>query len=588
MQRFMVSATRVAKNPWYYTSVPGYEILSRASGDKTTWWLDARRRGIAIEDGVLPKEWLPEAAVAQTVIVDDTDMEGVSTSVLHSQPLVFGSPADAMTWGDLADRAHIWSDRFEAHDSDTNAVNTNVYGVDTRAEACEMGLQRVLHCTPALPRWVIGGLLDPECGIFRESFMPVVDYGAGGMIRSAVGPGTLWVSLGETQRLVALFKKEKRENKEQRTKIAMPPLAALFSESQPPEKDVALWESEAGLLVRWGLTGPGHDDPATARAFVDFVEQARRNPVDEAMFKRCFGFGYTAMEDRLSEFLRVALAQPDTVDLMNHGNFYDLDMKEATSDQVGRILGDWLRMEGDSLRAKEPEMAEEFMSAAGRMLERAYRQDNGLPSDVAPQGGGVAAAVSMQTVPQGTVVVMKPFVVSASHLHDPGLLAVYGLYEHDTGNDAKAREFLSAAVRAGVIRPRANLVLSQLLYDAALARPEGEKQKISEGQLVSILGPIEESLKYPTSSDAYGLMIEAWLHSDAVPDKREVQEIDDGVFLFPRNTGLAYQSALVCARRGYTVQAEALIDKGVLFVSDEKTRAYFAHLRSNLGTQHPQ
>jgi len=47
---------------------------------------------------------------------------------------------------------------------------------------------------------------------------------------------------------------------------------------------------------------------------------------------------------------------------------------------------------------------------------------------------------------------MKPFVVSASRLHDPELLAVYGLYEHDTGDDGKAREFLEAAAKAGAVR----------------------------------------------------------------------------------------------------------------------------------------
>ena len=59
---------------------------------------------------------------------------------------------------------------------------------------------------------------------------------------------------------------------------------------------------------------------------------------------------------------------------------------------------------------------------------------------------------------------MKPFVVAASHIHDPALLAVFGLYEHDVGNVGQARELLEAASANGAVRPRAYVALAKLLF----------------------------------------------------------------------------------------------------------------------------
>jgi hypothetical protein len=58
----------------------------------------------------------------------------------------------------------------------------------------------------------------------------------------------------------------------------------------------------------------------------------------------------------------------------------------------------------------------------------------------------------------------------------------------------------------------------------------------------------------------------------------------EGVALFPRNTRLAFLSALVCARSGYTVQAVVLIDKGLVFATSESDRDNFRRLRSTLVT----
>src|SRR5271157_4395335 len=54
MERYIVSATRIEKNPWRYASIPGFEILSRASEYDSNWWLDVHQRGLWIENEVMP------------------------------------------------------------------------------------------------------------------------------------------------------------------------------------------------------------------------------------------------------------------------------------------------------------------------------------------------------------------------------------------------------------------------------------------------------------------------------------------------------------------------------------------------------
>ena len=583
---YIVSATRIEKRPWRYASLPGFEVLSRASDEATNWWLDALRRGLWLEDHVLPKDWLSPAPAPYTVIIDDTDFDTVRGSPLHSQPIQFRSPADALTWGQLSGKANVWTGRSEAHDDDTLAANTNVFAVDPGRQAYgSISLERLFRCTPPLPHWLIVGLLGNHCGVFRQSFMPLIDEGGmmprldirqGGLVRGAVGPGTLWVSLDETQRLLQELKKDKK------TRMAIPPLHELFGETMPPIDRIPLWESAAGLFVRWGVMGPGHKDPALSHAFLEFVRRTRRAPVSEPVFTECFGFGYAVMEGKLESLLKTGLAQPNTLELDFPSGFPETELRPATADQIGRILGDWLRMQGSSLRKMDPALSEELLSTAGRMLLRAYQNDNGLPPDVAPAGQVERPARPAPQAAPGPVVVLEPFVVTAARIHDPGLLAVYGLYEHDTGRDTRAREFLEQAVQTGVVRPRACLVLAELRYADARGKPLGAQGKLSAGQAAAILEPLQLALRSSSAPDLYNLFLATWEHSEAKPAAGDVARIVEGVALFPRNAQLAFRSALVCAQSGYAVEAVALMNQSLVFASEKSRRDYFERLRAAL------
>ena len=610
MERYIVSATRIGKSPWQYASIPGFEVLSRAPEDVTNWWLGAHQSGLLIENAVLPVDWRPESPVPYTVIIDETDLETVPVGQVHRVPIKYEPPPDALTWGPDS-HIEMWIDRFHARDADTFAMDSNLYGVDTNdAVFGTISLERLLRCKSPLPGWLIAGLLGRDCGIFRESFAPVeekyYEIGHFGETR-AIGPGTLWVSTEVTTRIVAQLEKDgwwapsnftprhqlksrapdqdpEYERKILERMIGFPSLEGLFAEVPPSGDNRLLWESVAGLFVRWGLMGPGHEDPAMSHAFLELVQRARREPVTEQVFTGCFGFGFGEMRRKLENFLNEILAKPTSVYVAFPSSFPEVRMKEATADQIARILGDWLRMQGDSLHEIDPSMSAEFLGSAGRMLERAYREDNGLPSDVDPSPEGERSAGPSPGAAYGPAVAMKPFVVSATRIHDPGLQAVYGLYEHDVGDDRKAREFLEAAVKAGVARPRAYLVLAEIRYAEAAARPAGSGGRLSAPQAASVIELLQASPKNPPVLEACGLMAETWAHCEAKPAAGDVGRIVEGVALFPRSVGLAYHSAIACARGGYATQASGLIDEGLRFATEKRDRERFERLRSTLAT----
>jgi hypothetical protein len=583
MERYIVSATRTDKSAWRYGSAPGFEVLSRAGDRETNEMLVSLEHGLWLQNDVLPKDWLPSNPIPYTVIIDNTDLSTVPIGQVHAAPILLQAPVDAAAWGRLSASALVWNDHFESHDGDTLAFNSNIFGVNMRDLSYgSVSLDRLGHSTPPLPIWVMAGLLGKDSGLFREGYLLVQSEGifGHGWIRQAKGPGTVWISLDETKRLVERIRADAEKNTT--TPIEIMPLREFFNEAPIRNEDIPVWSSQAALLLRWGLMGPGSEDPVLSHAFLELVRRARSEPVTEKVFTDCFGFGYEAMGLKLQEFLRSVLLQPTSVDLDIPDRFPKLVLKTATSDQIGRIVGDWLRMLGDSVRAKDPDMCTEFLFSAGRMLGRAYRYDVGLQPEVDRSSGGEGGPSAAEAAAGGRAFAMKPFSLEADLIHDPRLLAVYGLYEHDAGDDMKAREFLEAAVAAGVVRPRAYIALAKLRYLDAVARPMGSDGKLNAVQAASILEPLRASPKFAPDLEVLELTVATWSRCDAMPSRKDIEDIAGGVALFPRETDLALSSALLCAQSGYPGQAATLIDEGLVFSAHEGKRRYFEQLRSTL------
>ena len=203
-------------------------------------------------------------------------------------------------------------------------------------------------------------------------------------------------------------------------------------------------------------------------------------------------------------------------------------------------------MEGVSVRASATRDGRGDALYGGTGPGRGLREDNGLPPDVAPVTGGEHDAGAEGGTAGAKTVVMKPLDVEASRIHDPAHLAVYGLYDHDRGNDQRAQEFLRAAIVSGAERPRASLVLAGIIYSKAIARPEGAGGRLNGQQVASVMEALEPAFHPFPNLEVYVTMAETWLHTDAVPDGRDLQRFDDGVSYYPRNSGLVCGGPGVC------------------------------------------
>ena len=572
---YVVSATRIDQHPWQYGSVPGFEVLTRASEEDTCKFLDALRCGQWLENHFLPEDWRPQAPVPYTVIIDNTELKTVGRTETQVNPLRRRSVPDAFAYKLPASSLGLLTGEVAAGDSDTRAMNVNLYhrhlgdsGYDS------VSTERLSRCAPSLPPWLMVGLVGEHFGLFGDNIL------LGRRLDSArvIFRGALWVSSEETERLL----KEIEARMGQKIEIPFIPVGQILTEPPPQGENRLLWESEAALFVRWGLLDPKQKGPAWRQAFLRFVERARYEPVTEPMFAECFGCGFGAMEQILTDYLNDLIGEPVTVDLDFPSHFPQPELKPATADQIGRILSDWLRMQGQSIRQRDPGMSAKFLDAAGRMLTRAYEMDNGLPPDVEPAPQEARTSPPIPQKAEGPVVRMKPFVVTAERIHDPGLLAVFGLYEHDIGDDAKAREFLEKAVKAGVDRPRAYLVLARLRYAEAIADPLGQDGKLSASQATFIFGPAKVALRSSATAEAWGLIVGMFARCEARPSALDIEKIVAGVSRFPKNTPLALRAAQLCVQTGSMTRAAELIDKSLPFVTDEDTKREFQRLRSSL------
>ena len=274
-------------------------------------------------------------------------------------------------------------------------------------------------------------------------------------------------------------------------------------------------DSEAALFVRWGLYAPSLlGKPIHRNAFWKFVAQATSGPVTEKTFRDCFGFGYAEMESELDRFFPVAVNNLITRDVD-----IDLDpklpkLRDATPSEVGRIIGDWERIEGNGLKVENPELSREFLKQASKTLLKPYNDGS----------------------------------------RDPQLLGALGLYEFPIDRELSGKH-LQGAADGHIIRPTVYTRLAQLRFDAAQSHPAGSEGKLSDDQLASVLGPLFTARQQPPAMvETYRLMAKAWSQSAIKPTKDHLAILDEGMALFWPDKGLADDVNALRSQWGYLPQ----------------------------------
>ena len=524
---------------WRYLELPGLEVLSVCDDYTTEEFVQRRLRLNELLHVLVPERFCARSSVpvahilfneatgraqSQEIIREMVSKEGASLASDGTVTLPY-SEQTAPTFGRLpAMRASpriSFLPNLRVSDMDATTVfaiisETNHPKFTFTPDEVEFFLKRR---TPALPDWLIEGVL----GLYRQAELHDDEV--------VVRPAT-WPSDMES---AALQRDPKRPS-------ILLPMQELLTRVRPGDgqelgETDRVWQLQCALLVRWALA-----DKSGARkeAFWQFVERLETEPLSEALFQKHFGLGFPEARDRLGEYLSTALNQDLTLDAPSTVPLPRLKFRAATALEVARIRGDWERMEIAYVRQQYPALAGKYVEQARRTLHRVY--DRGE--------------------------------------RDPQLLAILGLTEVDAGNPDGAREFLEAAVRGRVVRPRVYFELAQLRYKAL---PAASDTKLTDEQAAGVLGPLLATRRDdPPLPGIYALLAEVWKRSATPPTPENLKILNEGARLFPGMSAYVLCAIYLNVANGQVTPAAALADLGLRHARDPAMRERLERVREKL------
>jgi len=510
-------------NPWQLVSSPGFEILSRCPLTFNATFARALQKAEAARLAFLPERFWADLPAPIEVILYNREPE-------KEPGLLQGKPID-LTWG-AEDAALIGSEGVQqTHpmiegDGDTFVDCANYHDVlQAGGDFCvdvDSSI-RLANRLPRLPLWFISGVVGPN-GLYVNR---VIKSGYAG--DTMVLPNALWTTSAETVALQEELRKVRKDGGTVRPRLLLP-VSRLFS-GQPDPGDAALWNAETALFVRWGL----YKSP-DRQAFLDFVDQASRHPVNEEMFRKCLGLGYDEVQAQLLAYLPIAASESIVVSLDIPPE--DLpDTRGASASEVARILGDWGRLEG---RASGPEITD-FQEESLRQADKQFQK----------------AILSRE--------------------NDPSFLAAYGLYALQAGDSGLARKALEEATSRGVIRPRAYVELARIRLEDALPTIPGGFGDLNEkdfGEIKALLTTAR--VQMPSLITTYTLLARVLEHAPTAPSDEDLYVLDRSLELFPGDASLAYKVATLFRRLGRFDKAAAIIENSRPFAESEHDKRLLA------------
>lgn len=292
-----------------------------------------------------------------------------------------------------------------------------------------------------------------------------------------------------------------------------------------------LWAKQAYAFVHFCLFGEDHRHRA---GFGRFIERAAAGPVDEQVFRECFGIGYREMEKQLHfytahprhQWQKYAFKPEELATLATP------ELRSATVDEVGLFKGDALRLAG-----KTDEAAREYRAA--------YL--NGA--------------------------------------RNPDLLAAWGALEAKAGAKDRAAKLLAAAAKGGYTRPSTPLALARFRLGELLATPANKSGLLEVAQVNELLGTLFHARSLlPPQPDTYELIAEVWNHSPTPPPAEHLGVLDEGVRVFPRDAKLRVAAAGQFRRAGQPDRAFALAKAGLALQPDPADRAQLEQFLAEPGS----
>lgn len=510
---------------WLYASDGTTEFLSRCSLSTTRRYAEAWIRKLQLLRTLVPPAFLAKTDVPTVMVLYAQDLKQPVSAEIQRQLRTLQAEQATLPSADRPGRVHVgFAPNLRLNDRDMHA--SFVYIDEARFDAKTLivapNYLRFLleRRAPLLPGWLIEG-------IDRT-------YRNADLVKAPISfPPFIWTQRWDSEALI----------RDPQSSRALLPAGELFSplvlgrEADRHPRRVEIFLAQVELFIRWAVDSGGPNREALWK----LAARAAEEPMTEEMFEACFGFGFSELRDRLSDYLPRAVQESPRVD---PGSLTSprLEVRPATPSEVARLRGEWERLAIGHVRRSLPEVRELYAEQARRTLRKAY--DAGE--------------------------------------RDPRLLATMGLCEIDAGNEAGAREFLEPAVNAGVVRPRAYLEVARLRL-ADLRRGHPPERLFTYAELAPVFDPLRQAAKQaPPLPEVFMLMAEAWVRCVAAPDREDIALLELGEKYFARRPLVGFSLALFHLRYGKRDRAEALLATGEDYLDDEATRTRFTELRAFL------
>lgn len=529
----MIVADVTKSPPWLHASIDGTEYLSRCSVATTNSFATAQGYIHALLREFVPDEFLARSAAPTTSLLmplaaKTASDDAVRQEILRSEQEDVRRKAEtARQKGELPTSSRLlFLPNHRIEDRDTAAVFTYIdessFDADRMVVATDYVHSLLVRRQPMLPQWFIEGV----AGLHLDASFRVDPITL---------PPFTWISAAETAALV-------RDPELRRPLLTagelFAPDAALGPANTHPLR-VAVWRSQVRLFVRWAMD-PSHA-PARENLW-QLVRRASEQPLTEAMFTECFGFGYSDLRDRLSDYLPVAVKSPIRITPRKLPPAPRVEVRTATPAQVARLRGEWERLEISFVRERHPPFIDKYVEQARNTLRRAV----------------------------------------GSGLREPPLLASLGLCEIDAGDPDAGRPWLEAAVDAGVVRPRVYYEVARLRWEALL-RDAPPTRRFSVAELEPVLGPLRRGLQQaPLLPETVMLLQDAWLRSQEPTPPPDLPFLIDVARRFRRYPGVGFRLAMLHALHGQRAEAIDVLRTAGSFVTDRDTRAHYRSLLERL------
>jgi hypothetical protein len=519
----MLVEESVSSVPWLYVNAGGTEFLSRCSAFTTRALVEAWLRKMQLVRVLVPEEFLVQMDVPEVFVLYAQDLKLTVSAEIQRQ---LQEGESRTRYGDDPGGVNI-APSMRLSDRDMHA--SIAYIDESRFEASNLSISPnhvgylLRRRVPELPSWLVDGIERTWHG---ADFM---------MDPVTLGP-LVWINRSESGAIA-------RDRMRPR---ALLPANELFAtgavravENRHPRR-VQVRASTQTLFFRWAIVS----GDSTREALWTFAARAAEAPVTEEIFDASFGFGFSELRDRLSDYLPKAVRETVRIDPGRLPPLPRIEVERATPNEIARVRGEWERLAIGHVRRHLPQVREPYIVQARRTLRRAFEAGD----------------------------------------RDPRLLATMGLCEIDAGNEDDAREFLEPATALGVVRPRAYYELARLRF-AELRHGVPETKSFSFTELAPIIDPLRRAVtQAPPLPEVFVLLAKAWERCELSPNTEEFAELERGARLFARRPEVGYPTALALARHGKKDEAVAVLEASAAYAVDENTRVSIARLRAELAS----